>query len=161
MPAIIPSTAPFTVSTERSALLADALLCARSLRLRVHGESMLPSLWPGDVVEIESCTLAEVLPGAIVLAQREDRLFLHRLVSSTPAGFRLRGDSMPGPDPHFPAQALLGRLVTTSAQARRISAPALSRAVGLLLCHCTLARRLALQLHRRRPSARDFRLGAL
>ena len=41
---------------------------------------MLPALWPGDVVEIASCSLEDVRPGEIVLARREGRLFLHRLV---------------------------------------------------------------------------------
>jgi hypothetical protein len=102
-------------SAERSALLADALrhshgFC-QSLRLRVYGESMLPTLWPGDVVEIAGCSLEEVRPGEIVLALHDGRLFLHRLLASEPNGFVLRGDSMPGPDPLFPIEALLGRLV--------------------------------------------------
>src|SRR5271157_6211990 len=98
-------------SAERSALLADVLHRGHGLRqgvrLRVHGESMLPALWPGDVVEIASCSLEDVRPGEIVLARREGRLFLHRLVRrclvapGTPNGFLLRGDSMPGSDPQF------------------------------------------------------------
>ena len=77
---------------------------------------MLPALWPGDVVEIASCSLEDLRLGEIVLAQREGRLFLHRLVGrftdpGTLNGFLLRGDSMPGLDPQFPIEALLGRLV--------------------------------------------------
>ena len=49
---------------------------------QVHGESMLPALWPGDVVEIESCSLEDIRPGEIVLAQRDGRLFLHRFVAA-------------------------------------------------------------------------------
>jgi hypothetical protein len=156
-------------SAVRSALVAEVL--RRSGRLRVHGEirgeSMLPTLWPGDVVEIESCSLEDVRPGEIVLARRDDRLVLHRLVAPcTPNGFLLRGDSVPGPDPLFPSEALLGRLVRSADEGRGVSAPALrpgfgvkwSRAVGMLLCHCGVARRLALKLHRRRKaSARESR----
>jgi signal peptidase I len=176
-------------SAERSALVADALRRSgrlrHSVRLRVHGESMLPALWPGDVVEIASCLIEDVRPGEIVLARREGRLFLHRLVGrftdpSTPNGFLLRGDSMPAPDPQFPNEALLGRMVQKideSADEGRVgSAAALrtgfrvngfgvkgfgvkgSRALGMLLCHCGVARRLALKLHsRRQASARDLR----
>src|SRR5437879_9623687 len=116
-PAIAPCS---SWSPEGSALVADVLLRSgrlrQSVRLRVRGESMLPALWPGDVVEIASCSLEDVRPGEIVLARREGRLFLHRLVGrfydcGTPNGFLLRGDSMPGPDPQFPNEALLGRLV--------------------------------------------------
>ncbi len=136
-------------SAERSALVAAVLHRSgglrRRMRLRVHGESMLPSLWPGDVVEIASCSLEDVRPGEILLAQRDRRLFLHRVVATRPDGFVLRGDSMPGPDPLFPVEALLGRLV--DAADKRRGRAALSRALGLLLCHCGVARRFALRLH--------------
>jgi hypothetical protein len=137
---------------------------------------MLPALWPGDVVEIASCSLEDVRPGEILLARREGRLFLHRLVGRlndpcTPNGFLLRGDSMPRPDPLFPPEALLGRLVRIADEESAVSASALrpgfgmkwfgvkwSRALGMLLCHCSLARRVALKLHsRRKASAGEFR----
>jgi signal peptidase I len=164
------SAASSSWSAVRSALVADVLRRSdrlrQSVRLQVHGESMLPALWPGDVVEIASCSLEDVRRGEIVLARREGRLFLHRLVAPcTPNGFLLRGDSMPGPDPLFPSEALLGRLVRRADEGRSVSAPALrpgfgvtwSRAVGMLLCHCGIARRLALKLHWRKASAREFR----
>ncbi len=151
------SAALSSCSAERSALVADALRCGGFLRLRVRGESMLPVLWPGDVVEIASCSLEEVRPGEIVLALRDGRLFLHRLVRPTSNGFLLRGDSMPSTDPQFSPEALLGRLVCSGGEQRWISAPAVSRAVGRLLCYCGIARRLALKLHNRRAFAHEFR----
>ena len=154
-------------SAVRSALVADVLRRSGHLRLQVYGESMLPALWPGDVVEIASCSREDVRPGEIVLALRDGRLFLHRFVAPCkPSGFLLRGDSVPGPDPLFPPEALLGRLARGAVEGRAVSAPALrpgfgvkwSRAVGMLLCHCGVARRLALKLHsRRKASAHEFR----
>jgi hypothetical protein len=127
---------------------------------------MLPALWPGDVVEIASCSLEDLRPGEIVLARRDGRVFLHRLVSACkPDSFLLRGDSMPGSDPQFPADALLGRLVSKVDERRGVSGFGVkwfsvqwSRALGMVLCHCSVARRLALKLHsRRQASAREFR----
>ena len=114
-------------NAERSALVADALRRSGDLparvRLRVYGQSMLPALWPGDVVEIESCSLENIQPGEIVLAQREGRLFLHRFLAPCPPnGFLLRGDSMPGPDPQYFREALLGRLVGSADQGSSVSA---------------------------------------
>jgi len=157
-------------SAERSALLADVLRrggrLGQVVRLRVHGESMLPALWPGDVVEIASCSLEDVRPGEIVLALRDGRLFLHRFVARcTPDTFLLRGDSMPGSDPLLPSEALLGRLVRSTDGGQRIFADALcpglgakcSRAVGMLLCHCDVPRRFALKIHSlRKTSAHKF-----
>jgi hypothetical protein len=137
---------------------------------------MLPALWPGDVVEIASCSPEDVRLGEIVLALRDGRLFLHRFVGRfndpcKPSGFLLRGDSMPGPDPQFPTEALLGRLVRKVDEVRAVCPAALrpgfrakwlgvkwSRGLGVLLCHCGVARRLALKLHSRRQApARELR----
>jgi signal peptidase I len=145
------SAPPTSWPAERSALVADALRVSGRLRLQVHGESMLPAFWPGDMVEIASCSPDELRPGEIVLALRDGRLFLHRLIGPpTPSGFQLRGDSMPGPDPWFPQDALLGRLVSSAERRRKPTSIALSRALGLVFCHFELARRLALKLHNRR-----------
>ena len=160
------STACSTGNAERSALVAEALRLSGRLRLQVHGESMLPALWPGDLVEIASCSLEDLRPGEIVLARRDGRLFLHRLVSTRkPAVFLLRGDSMPGSDPQFPAKALLGRLVSKAGERRGVSGFGVkwfgakwSRALGMVLCHCGVARRLVLKLHSRRlASAQELR----
>ena len=148
---------------ERCALASESLQASGRLRLQVHGESMLPTLWPGDLVEIRSCSVDEVLPGEIVLAFREGRFFLHRFVGRLQAnGFLLRGDSMPRPDPRFSNQALLGRLVSCGEQGQRENQnhPVLalrpwSRALGQLFCFFGPARRLALKLHfRKKRSAR-------
>lgn len=139
-------------STERSALLAEALRLGGRLRLQVHGESMLPALWPGDVAEIEECPLSEVRRGDIVLATRDGRLFLHRFLRHCPAGgFILRGDSMPKPDTAFTPHALVARLVSSVPGHRILEAlsPRWCRALGFVLCYCGIARRVALRWHRR------------
>ena len=155
---------------ERSALAAVSLRDSGRLRLQLRGESMLPTLWPGDVVEIASCPVDDVRPGEIVLAFRAGRFFLHRFVTRKPDGFLLRGDAMPGSDPQFPNDALLGRLVGRMESVQR-QAPGEIRsegrnkvrvrvrpllplrpwswAIGQLFCHCGPARRLALKLHAR------------
>ena len=178
------SAARLDWNAERSALVADVLRgnpgSRQTVRLRVHGESMLPTLWPGDVVEIESCSLASVRPGDIALAHAEGRLFLHRFVElRSPEAFVMRGDSMPASDPQFPAQALIGRLVRRVVIDRSVNGRsseagievtpqadldsgrfdmALSRALGFVLCHFGAVRRLALKLHRRQNVwAAEFR----
>jgi signal peptidase I len=155
---ITTSAARSSWSAVRSALVADVLRGSGYLRLQVRGESMLPALWPGDVVGITSCSPEDVRPGEIVLALRDGRFFLHRLVAlRRPSGFLLCGDSMPGSDPQFPLEAFLGRLVrdqnANGVFGETWFAAKWSRALGLLLCHFTLARRLALKLHQRRVAA--------
>jgi hypothetical protein len=147
---------PQSPNALRSSLVAEVLRRGGHLRVRVQirGESMLPTLWPGEVVEIENCSLETVRPGEIVLALRDNRLVLHRLVGACqPAGFRLRGDSVPSPDPLFPAEALLGRLVSSANEGHTIGravgpwfGATWARALGVLFCYCGIARRLALHI---------------
>jgi hypothetical protein len=127
-------------------LAAESLRASGHLRLRVRGESMLPTLWPGDEVEIASCSAGDVRTGEIVLALRGGRFFLHRFVGRAGGdGFLLRGDSMPGADPEFSRAELAGRLGGSP----RLLSPWLG-IIGRLLCYCGPARRLALTLHARR-----------
>src|SRR5260370_252050 len=88
-----------------------------------------------------------------------------RLAPLQASGFQLRGGSRPGADPQSPPEALLGRMVRAPDGGGAVSASALrpgvdvkwSRALGMLLCHCGVARRLALKLHgRRKAAAREF-----
>lgn len=137
-------------SSQREALAVEALRRSGYLRLQVSGASMLPSLWPGDVVKIESCPVEEVGRDEIVFAFRNSRFFLHRFVAGDGNGFVTRGDSMPAPDPAFPANALLGRLVSVNrdGQEVEISCRPWTRMIGLLFCHSSIARRAALGLHK-------------
>ena len=112
---------------------------------------MLPTLWPGDIAEIVACSVSDVGRGEIVLAFREDRFFMHRfLARGEHAGFITRGDSMPGPDPAFPAAALLGKLVTVfrDGQPVALRSRPWSRMLGMLFCYCGMARCAALKFRR-------------
>ena len=153
------SARPEIHSAERSALLAEALQLQERQRLQVYGQSMLPALWPGDIAEVEACRVSEVRRGDIVLAHRDGRLFLHRFLGDSPdGGFLLRGDSMPMPDPVFPPEAMLARLVSAAPRRRRFGSlsSGWSRALGLLLCYCGIARRAALRWHRRSNAQENF-----
>ena len=150
-------SASASLSPQREALAVEALRRTCRLRLQVRGESMLPTLWPGDVAEIAACSISDVRRGEIVLAFREGRFFLHRFIAPREHdGFLTRGDSMPGPDPVFPADALLGKLMHVVREGQTVSVPARpwSRVVGMFFCYCSSARRAALRFHSWRNSQR-------
>jgi signal peptidase I len=140
-------------SAEREALVVDALRNSGHLRLGVRGESMLPALWPGDVVEVVAHSLPGVRPGEVVLISRQGRLYVHRFVAHSGASsFVARGDSMPDADPLYDASALLGKIEGVVRNGRTVSSPLTARfrhrALGFLFCHIAFARRVALQIHR-------------
>jgi hypothetical protein len=129
-------------------LMLDVLLRLGRCRLRVSGTSMLPTLWPGDVVSIESRRLSELRAGDIVLYERRGRFFLHRLVALPaerfPGRLVTRGDSMPQADPAVRVESVLGVLATvrrgkdwkvvpgTMPRMSRLAAALLARSGGLV-----------------------------
>jgi hypothetical protein len=147
-------------SAQREALAVEALRRSGHLRLQVRGESMLPTLWPGDIVEIATCSAGDLARGDIVLSSRDGRFFLHRFLTAGEHGFTTRGDSMPGPDPAFTADAFLGRLVRLSRDGRQVEPRwrPWSRMMGLLFCYSSIARRFALKI---RGIAQPHRLPAI
>jgi len=62
----------------KHSLATEMLGTAGTLRLAARGYSMLPSLWPGDVLTIEAQSFDWVQVGDVVLFSREDRFYIHR-----------------------------------------------------------------------------------
>ena len=103
-----------TADSLKAELLADTIRLHGKGRLRVQGTSMLPSLWPGDVLEIARRTPAEVEAGAIILYTRDQRLFAHRVLEKPACGaggaLLTRGDRLSRPDPPVQPHELLGEV---------------------------------------------------
>jgi len=142
-----------TLEQSRCSLAAEVLLRRGILTLKAFGTSMLPTLWPGDVVAIQSCDFNEAAAGDIVLCMRDGRFYLHRLTKKTSPGNNLlltRGDSMPAPDPPVIASEVLGK-VTEIRRGHRVIAPTRRPspamwALGRLLGHSNFCLRVALRL---------------
>ena len=90
------------------------------LRLQVTGWSMLPSVWPGDTLELERTGRDKLSTGDIVLFSRDRRLFAHRIVRSSGKTIHTRGDALPYTDPVVFEDALLGRVVCIVRDGKRI-----------------------------------------
>jgi len=139
-------------------LAAEMLRGRRTVRLRAWGTSMLPSLWPGDLLTIESAAPSEVIAGDIVLVLRDNRFFVHRIVEMRPGqdGFLwiTRGDAMFHNDPPAPSE-LLGRVVgvrranRSFVPSRRISL--LDSALAWMLCRSSGLRKLSLKIRTASP----------
>ena len=134
----------------KRALAAEILRGGGSIRLRVWGTSMLPAIWPGDLVTVESAD--KFSPGEIVMASQEGRLFIHRLIArgSLANHWVMRGDTVPDCDPPVEASQLLGKVSIIHRRHgdiiphRRISI--LHRVIAWILGHSDRLRSLALQL---------------
>jgi signal peptidase I len=96
-------------------LAVEALRTCGTVCLKARGTSMLPSIWPGDVLTIGSVAGDQLAAGDIVWFMRYGRCFIHRLVTRDPVNnrncFVTRGDAMPQNDPPVAAADLLGRVI--------------------------------------------------
>jgi signal peptidase I len=134
-------------------LAAEVLRSSASLRLRVMGSSMLPSVWPGDTLLIDRVEANAVTAGDLVLFERDRRLFVHRVVSVGGKGeatILTRGDAMPQPDPPVPGRNLLGRVSYIVRDGRLIEPKKTlglpQRAVATLMQRSEIAARVAIRV---------------
>jgi len=124
------------------------------LRLRATGASMLPAVWPGDILSVRNHDTAEALPGDIVLFAREGRLVAHRVVERTLCQDRIqwvtRGDSVSDNDAPISSHELLGRVTAIERGSRRLTLhqSLASRLASWILCRSELAIRVLLRFGR-------------
>src|SRR5713226_259920 len=151
----------------KCSLAAEVLHSWGMLRLRTRGISMLPTLWPGDLVTVQSCSFAEVKPGELVLCVREGRFLVsHRIVSkcSAESGAFLitRGDCMPKEDAPVPPGELLGKITEIRRKGALLAPPQrllpFHWFLACMLCRWSFFRRIVLFWHARRTGA-DPQLG--
>jgi len=147
-----------SVSEEsKRSLAAQVLQSWGTLKLCVNGGSMIPTLWPGDVLTLQSQDFDRIQPGSLVVCVRDGRFVVHRAVrkSVTAEGAFLitRGDCVAREDAPVPAGSLLGR-VTQIRRRNLLLEPGRQlsfgrRVLASLLCRWGLLRNLTLRLRMR------------
>ena len=149
-----------TRDQSRNNLAVEVLRKTGTLRLSAFGYSMLPTLYPGDILTIKRQALSEIQPGDVVLYVRDARFFIHRNLRFVQRGSEkallTRGDSMPHADEPVTVSELLGKVISIGdgADAKPVpSCTAWRRALGLVLAHSGRLRSLALRWHKPRTNA--------
>ena len=144
-----------TRAQSRNNLAVEVLRKTGTLRLSAFGYSMLPTLYPGEILTIKREGLGVIQPGDVVLYARAGRFFIHRNLRSVQRGSETvlvtRGDAMPRPDEPVVASELLGKVISVGEGGRTRpvqSCTVLRRAVGLVLAYSGRLRSLALRWHK-------------
>jgi len=141
---------PTTRETLKCELASELLRSAGTLRLRITGTSMVPIVWPGDILTVRGHDASEALPGDIVLFHRAGKLVAHRVVERT---FReneiqwvTRGDSVVDNDAPISGHELLGRVTAIERRSRRriLHRSLASRLISWILRSSHFCRRLVL-----------------
>jgi len=143
-------------------LAADVLRNGGAIRLRVQGTSMLPTIWPGDMLTIKSADDASLVAGDIVLVGRAGEFIVHRLIDKGPSVNEsrviTRGDAMPQADPASSIGEILGKVTAVQRGESTLPVPPkrspLNRLCAFLLCECDILRNFALTMHARTVAPR-------
>jgi signal peptidase I len=140
----------------RQSLVLEVLREHGEIRISALGLSMLPTLWPGDVLTIRAVTVDQCEPGDIILCEWQGRLVIHRVMRRE---FRAgksclitRGDAISHEDSAVCARQVLGRVAAVERQGQTFAVPRLSglaRTIGLLLSSSARVRSLALRMRGR------------
>lgn len=147
----------------RTDLAAESLRLSGTLRIKVTGWSMLPTIWPGDTIVVNTADHSQIAAGDIALFRRKNDFFVHRVlgVNSSPMEVLSRGDCMPQADPPFASGELLGKVQFIVRGEKRMEPSqklsATHRAVAGLLRFESAARIAvtARELYRNLPGSRE------
>jgi hypothetical protein len=97
-------------------LAAEVLHRFGEVRFVAHGSSMIPSIYPGDLLIVRSESIADARCGEIVLFLLSGRFFVHRVMRKWPERnhivFATRGDALTQEDPSVDGSQLLGRVTS-------------------------------------------------
>jgi len=148
-----------TVKDTRSELEGELFLkvfeSAGQARLAVTGTSMLPSIRPGDMLEVHRQGMEAILPGDVVLFLRKGGFAAHRVVEKAGEPERplliTRGDALRVPDPPVSPDELLGRVTAILRGGRRFDPrlTAWTRVASWLIAGSEFCARVARRLSRR------------
>ena len=132
-------------------LAAEVLSSSGAIRLRALGTSMLPTIWPGDILSIERECGQPIVPGDIVLVARHRRFFVHRLIEKNHARWITRGDALSRNDGPAAEAEVLGKVSLihrrNGAVVPNSRLSMFARAFAWMLCHWDLSRNISLRIH--------------
>jgi signal peptidase I len=116
--------------------------------LQVTGSSMIPAIWPGDVVAVRRSELGKLRPGQIVLYRQERGLVAHRIVHIQGNLLTTRGDTLWDDDPPVKASDLVGQVLSLVRNGQRVNLRQSSwqRISASILRHSDLCLRMTLRL---------------
>jgi len=142
--------------TEKRRLAFDLLRSFGELRLAALGCSMVPVIFPGDVLTIRRLNSGEIQRGDVILYERDSRFFVHRVVGEhrgEPTGWITRGDALHTHDAPVAEHELLGKVVEIERGKKRllpVAPTGLRCVVRWSVRHSNLALKLVLHWHSRR-----------
>src|SRR5579864_7139215 len=96
--------------SQKVELVSSMLRTGGAVKIKALGTSMLPTIWPGDILVIESISHDQLVCGELLAVRVQNEIRVHRLLEKTAPDWITRGDSMPQNDPAISPNDVLGRV---------------------------------------------------
>lgn len=119
--------------------------------LKVTGASMIPAIWPGDIITVRRHEKGALRRGQIVLYSQERRLVAHRITYISGDFFTTRGDALLRDDPPINESDIVGQIVSLVRNGRSMTLYQSSwqRAFSSVLRRSDFCLRMTLRLRHR------------
>jgi len=144
-------TKELALEAQKLELAVELLRSVGTIRLRALGTSMLPAIWPDDVLHIERRQPDELAAGDVVLVKLEKSVVIHRLLRNEGPQWITRGDAVAQDDPSVAPENILGRVAKIQRRDRIIECKRrirlAQRGLAWMLCHSRICRTAALRAH--------------
>jgi signal peptidase I len=136
-------------------LAGELLRSSGTLRLRVAGWSMLPTIWPGDTLIVERASNSDIFDGDVVVFSNGCRFVAHRVVTKNSGSgdsiVQTQGDALSRPDSPVTHDELLGKVSFIMRKGKWVK-PARSlrlpeRVVAAVFRRSTFAARVVVGVH--------------
>ena len=101
-------------------LVTEVVRGAGSASLKVTGLSMLPAIWPGDVLTVRSQSPDLLEPGQIILYHRNGKLTAHRIIRVSGEELITQGDCVPSFDQPVQFSEIVGQVAGISRSGRMV-----------------------------------------
>jgi len=131
--------------------IVENLRTRKSACFRVTGRSMWPALRRGDLVFAKALSMDRISTGQIVAFEREERVFVHRVLwcrnacetKLGVAALKTKGDTLNGPDPLISTCEYLGCVIRVHRGRRHIDMQSLGhRVAGAVMAAISPASRI-------------------
>lgn len=109
-------------NTDFGSLTTELLGQGHTVRFRVHGNSMRPFIFDGDLVEVERVAPANLQTGDVVFCRlRNDMLVVHRIIGTSEGDLLIKGDALRSSDGIVPREDVIGVVNAVIRRGKRIA----------------------------------------
>jgi signal peptidase I len=144
-------------------LAADVAQSFGEVRLKVTVTSMLPTLWPGDIITVQRRDMAALQLGNVVVYRREGMLVTHRVTHIRGDRLITRGDSIRYNDLPVNQSEIVGQAAFIDRNGRRmhLNQSCWQRIGSFLLRRSDFYRRIVVRVWAARCAARCYWRGSV